>query len=545
MDRLHLLSSLLLVSLIGCGGSDDYGAGAPSNSNVGFGGAQDIGQFRDLLLNGEIPGAATLDANGFFGEHFLKLPEPDCGQPLCLNGMVSVNRDWVDGQYQAVLRVALNSPVDPSTLQANPLDLVVVVDTSGSMADDDRLIYVKQGLSLLIDELGDDDRLGIVSYSSEANAITGLGESTNEELHAIVDGLNAQGGTNIYAGIELGMEMAAEQLSVERQSRVILLSDGLINTGRSSEDVLGLSEEYVSTGIGLTTIGVGDSFNVELMRGLAERGAGNFYFVEDPSAVTEVFTEELNYFVHPLALDLEVSVKTDPSHEIGQVYGTRLWEVLGADGGQMSIPAVFLSSRTTDDSGEGGRRGGGSSLLIEMDRIDGAFEGEAMATVHLKYRLPGTDERIEQDLTVDNPFREQAPEAGYVSHIEMLDTYAVYNVFLGLMRASIEAEEDHSCSLGTIEALESATQDWLDNTPGADLSEDLELIGMFAQNLRSNGADAQWCGSSADERTPWEEDTYYGDDVQACSAGGERGGPLSMAMLLLALGWLRRRRSNG
>lgn len=544
MTRQHLFPSLLLLSLAAaCGGDYAGDASGAGGSNVGFGGAQDIGQFRDILREGGIPGAETLDANGFFGEHFLKLPEPDCGQPLCLAGMVSVNRDWVDDEYQAVLRVAMNSPVDPATLQASPLDLVVVVDTSGSMADDARLDYVKQGLSLLIDELDEDDRLGIVQYSSNANVITSLGESNKEELHAFVDAFVAQGGTNIYAGMQLGMEMAAANLDGERQSRVILLSDGLINTGRSGDDVLSLSEEYVAEGIGLTTIGVGNSFNVELMRGLAERGAGNFYYVEDPSAVTEVFTEELDYFVHPLALDLEVSVQADPSHRIAEVHGTRLWESFGSEGGQVSIPAVFLSSRTSDEPGEDGRRGGGSSLMIAMDRFEGTFDDETMATIQLRYRLPSTDEIIEQELTVDNPFRNEAPASGYVSHFEMLEAYAVYNLFLGLHRASSEAAEDHSCSLATLDALEQTTVRWLEDNPDSDLQADLDLIHMFQGNLREQGAEPEFCGASYDERNPWgEDDIYEGDDVVlGCSAAGRSSGTTGIGLLFLALAWVRRR----
>ena len=541
MIRSHLFLSLALVSLVGCAGGADYdSAGSGGGSNVGFGGAQDIGQFRDILGRGEVPGPNTLDANGFFNEHFTKLPPADCGLDLCLHGMVSVNRDWVEGEYQAVLRVALNTPIDPADLQAKPLDLVVVVDTSGSMIAEGRLDYVKQGLSLLIDELGEDDRLGIVSYSSEATLVAQLGEYSKPELHALVDGFVAMGGTNIYAGMNVGLQMSSEYVSAERQSRLILLSDGLINEGRPEADVISLSDDYVAQGIGLTTIGVGDSFNVDFMRGLAERGAGNFYYVEDPSAVTEVFTEELNYFVQPLALDLEVTVQADPSHQLGEVFGTRLWETQGSDGGRMSIPAVFLSSRTSDDPGENGRRGGGSSLFITMDRLFGDFQSDAMATVQASYRLPGSEEIISQQIVVDNPFRDEAPEAGYVSHIEMLEAYAMYNTFLGLRQASTEAEQDYHCALATLESLTDSGQDWNARNPDADLSADFELIGMFVQNLESLGAQGDLCGQGPDN---WGEDDYYGDDtMRACSAAGGKGGPLSALLLLLALGFVRRTR---
>ncbi len=527
MTRTYLLTSLVLGSLAGCAGDQ-----ADSGGNVGFGGAQDIGQFRDILSRGEIPGPETLDANGFFNEHYTELPKADCGSDLCLHGMVSVSRDWVRNEYQAVLRVALNTSIDPAELTPKPLDLVVVVDTSGSMQADDRLSYVQQGLSLLIDELGENDRLGIVSYSSEAALLAGFGEHTREDLHAMVDGFVAAGGTNIYEGMRVGLQMASENVSVERQTRLILLSDGVITEGRGENDVIVLSEDYVSQGIGLTTIGVGDDFNVDLMRGLAERGAGNFYYLEDPSAVTEVFTEELSYFVQPLALDLEVTVQADPSHSVGEVLGTRLWASQGNDGGRMSVPALFLSSRIDDNPGENGRRGGGSSLFIEMQRRQGSFSGEAMATIQASYRLPGSDEIVSQEIVVDNPFREQEPEAGYVSHIEMLEAYAMYNVFLGLRQASVEAQSDYNCALQTIEELSVATTKWSENNPDYDLSADLVLMRQFSDNLMAKGAESYLCGQG------------YPDEeiIRHCSAGGGTGGMLGFGMVLLALVWVRRRR---
>lgn len=539
----QILVTLSIASLLGCGGEGDFASGGDQGGgNVGFGGAQDIGQFRDILQNGGIPAASTLDANGFFSEHFTELPPADCGQPLCLHGMVSVNRSWLNGKYQAVLRVALNTPLSPGDLEEKPLDLVVVVDTSGSMVSGNRLEYVKQGLGLLIDGMGADDRLGIVQYSTDASLVAGLGEATSEEMHALVEGFVPAGGTNIYGGMSLAMELMSEQLSPERESRVVLLSDGLITVGRNGADVISLAEAHVSEGIGLTTIGVGDDFNVELMRGLAERGAGNFYYVEDPSAVTEVFTEELAYFVHPIAMDLEVAVQSDPSHTVGEVYGTRVWESFGNEGGYMSIPGVFLASRTGDEPGETGRRGGGSSLYIAMDRLTGTFEGEAMATIDVSYRLPGTDEIIEQSIVVDNPFREEVPEAGYVSHAEMLKAYAVYNVFLGLVKATSEAEESYDCALRTVQSLSAETSAWTTHSPSDDLSQDLELVALFADNLELLGADAQWC----DAERPFDAEEEYYDEQRHCSAGGgATGGLLGGALVLLLLGLGRRRTRCG
>jgi Ca-activated chloride channel family protein len=517
------LAGVCLLALAGCG---SQGLDAGGGGNVGFGGAQDIGQFRDLLDRGLIPGADTLDANGFFNEHYTELPPADCGQDLCLHGMVSANPSWLDESDQTVLRVALNTVITPEDLEPKPLDLVVVIDTSGSMAQDDRMRFVKQGMDLLIGELGEDDRLGLVTYATEGS------------VQAELEELTPLGGTNIYEGLELGMQMAANNLSLERQTRVILLSDGNITSGLGPDQVSLMSEGYVADGIGLTTIGVGDNFNLDLMRGLAERGSGNFYYVEDPTAVVEVFTEELNYFSQPIALGLEIEVESANSYRLGEVVGTRLWETDGGETGGISVPALFLSSRVDAEPEENGRRGGGSSLYIAMERVPGAVVGETLATVRASYRLPGSDERISQEIEVVNAVGDELPETGYVSHVEMLKAYAVYNFYLGLREACVQAEWDYNQSLQIVRTLQASATEWNTRVPDADISDDMALLAQFESNLVAQGANDYGDGY---------DDDYYGDDWegrQHCSASGSSASSLGFAFLLLGFIASRRRRSR-
>ncbi|MBA3541096.1 MAG: VWA domain-containing protein, partial [Deltaproteobacteria bacterium] len=148
--------------VVGCSAGAD--SDASGGGGVSFGGAQDIGEFRGILEGGEIPGPSTLDANGFFNEHYNAPPPVSCGHTLCLTPGMAVGYDWLTGAKQATLQISINTAVDPSTYTRKPLSLVVVVDHSGSMAEDQRLDKVKVGLTTLIDNLQDDDRLAIVAF---------------------------------------------------------------------------------------------------------------------------------------------------------------------------------------------------------------------------------------------------------------------------------------------------------------------------------------------------------------------------------------------
>jgi len=148
---------VVLLATAACAGSGDSsaptsGSGGGGGGNVSFGGAQDIGEFRATLDRGEIPASNTLDANGFFNEHFNQTPPATCGGTLCLTPGLSVGRDWLTGKHQATLQIAVNTNVDPTTFHRLPLNLVVVVDHSGSMASDQRLDKVKTGLHTMVEQ---------------------------------------------------------------------------------------------------------------------------------------------------------------------------------------------------------------------------------------------------------------------------------------------------------------------------------------------------------------------------------------------------------
>ena len=437
----------VVVAIAGCGAGGDAGdpnsnpqPGADAGAGgVGFGGAQDIGEFRAILNRGEIPGPSTLDANGFFNEHYNAPPQLTCSGTLCLSPGLSVGKDWLTGGYQAALQLSVNTNVDPAQYQRLPLNLVVVVDHSGSMSADQRLEKVKAGLHTLIDNVLPEDRIALISFDDVVTIDQPFQATLDRaQLHQKVDALQPRGGTNIHDGLKAGFAMLGESPPSEKQNRIIFLSDGLATVGNTSQTaIIQMATQHIARGIGLTTVGVGNDFDVLLMRGLAERGAGNFYYIEDAAAATEVFTEELKYFLSPLALDIEISARTDASRwEMRSVVGSTLWSA-GPAVGTMNVPAVFLASRTTQDPNPttGGRRGGGSMIFIQL--LPHTNVTGKVADLTLSYRAPDSAERITQTLTLDygrDP--QEALDEPYLSYPEMGERYAMYNMVLGFRLAT-------------------------------------------------------------------------------------------------------------
>lgn len=515
-----------------------------AGGNVGLGGAQDLGKLREIVNSGGIPAAATLDAGGFFAEHYVELPAAACGQTLCMTPMLARGTDWLHQRRKTTLQLSLTTPIDPSKLPRLPLDLVVVVDRSGSMSADGRLAKVQAGLRLLVPELGEQDRMMLVAFDDTVQTLTPWNASRAQLLSAI-DRLTPGGSTNLHGGLETGLGLAAAAVTAERQSRVLFLSDGLATAGNTSRaDIVALVERSGVRGIGVSTIGVGREFDLPLMRTLAERGAGNFYFLEDAAAVHEVFTEELAVALTPIALDLRLEVELGAHYSLARLAGRSGW-IGSSRGGVLTVPAAFVASRTGAPPSDG-RRGGGATLFFDLDETD-AVASELVASLRLSYQLPGSSQRISQTASVTNieAAGPQSPQPA-VTHPAMQKLSAMYELYRGLHETLRGAELGSSCALGALERTRAGADRWNRESPDVDITADLALLGKLGDNLRRAGYrapdDVEWSQSYPDCQR--EEPEFVDEELpyqqRACSAGSPTSGlaPLLLGAVLL----LRRRR---
>jgi Ca-activated chloride channel family protein len=471
-------------------GQDGSGGGV----GVGQAGAQDFGLFRQILEDGEVPGPDTLDAMGFFAEHKFDYPEPTCDSEACLHGLLGMRGNMITGNQCTLLQLGMNTPLNVSELPRPPLDLALAIDVSGSMGGAS-IEAVRTGLHRMLDVLEEGDRISVVGYNQEARLLASALDpvTQRQSLELLIDALAAGGGTNIYDGLFLALsEVEAMQVSAEgaRQSRAILLSDGVANEGiTEAVRFSSLAEGYAKLGVGITAIGVGTDFDVSLMRAISDVGAGNFYFLEDPLAVEEVFAEEALTFLVPLALDVEISVDVTGDFLLRQAYGTRDWEASN-ESGKIRIPALFAAGRkSADDPIEGGRRGGGGAILVELMQKTDRNDPDAVATLSMTYTDPLTGEPMVQTHTVENPLSDGSafPEAdGFFTDDTVEKGFVTLNVFAAFdIATSMFADGDVATALGTLEAIIPEVEAWLVDHPDPDIEDDLIYLDLFVENLQA------------------------------------------------------------
>ncbi len=198
-----------------------------------------------------------------------------------------------------------------------PTTLVFLIDTSGSMRDENKLPLVKASLKLLTQELTENDRIAIVTYASEAQALL---ESTPGDQHAeimsVIDSLNANGSTNGEGGLKLAYKVATQHFIDYGTNRVILCTDGDFNVGESDDaPLVQLISGKRKSGVFLSICGFGSgNLKDAKLEQIADKGNGQYHYIDGIGEARKVFLEDLAGMLYTLAKDVKLQVVFNSRH---------------------------------------------------------------------------------------------------------------------------------------------------------------------------------------------------------------------------------------
>ncbi|GBC60275.1 VWA domain-containing protein [Desulfonema ishimotonii] len=271
-----------------------------------------------ILISGLI--AVTCGALAYSG-HTRPSPRPD-PSPLpvsakngtvTLSGNLTQDKIFTGGDGTASLALTIGADEEPATANApaRHVDMVIVLDRSGSM-DGEKIRDARQAVLKLLDQLSPRDRFALVSYSDAVCKHADLCPVTDagrERLTQAVSRISAGGGTNLGAGLQQGLQILSDARKTGNLGRVILISDGLANEGITDPQALGqMAAVALKKEFAVSTVGVGDDFNEQLMTAIADRGTGNYYYLENPGAFARVFEQEFRNTRTAVATALEIRV---------------------------------------------------------------------------------------------------------------------------------------------------------------------------------------------------------------------------------------------
>lgn len=427
---------------------------------------------RRKLTEGALPPAASVRVEEFINYFQYRYQGPTGEAPFAVNFEAAPN-PWQPQHH--IVRVGVQGK--ELAEGSRPRRLTFLVDVSGSMQSEDKIGLVKQSLHLLVDQLGAEDSIALVTYAGSTRVVLEATPVTRREtIHAAIEDLTAGGSTAMGSGLSLAYEQASEAYVKGAENRVLVLSDGDANVGPTSyQDILRTVEDYSKKGITLSTLGFGSgNYKDTTMEQIADKGDGNYTYVDSYAEARRVFGEKLTGTLDTIARDVKIQVDFDPDAVIS-------WRLIGYENRDIA------DRDFRNDKVDAGEVGSGHSVTALYDVIladDALSRGEPLASVHIRAKKPGPDmpaREFETALT-SRAFRADIDDSSQDFRVAVAAAS-----FAEVLRGSRYAAE---LSYADVYAL-------ADGAKRRGLQEDRELCELIARAGQLSGQRGPWGGSVA------------------------------------------------
>ncbi len=220
------------------------------------------------------------------------------------------------------LQIAVQSPAAPA--ERRPLTLTLVLDTSGSMSGQP-IELERAAVKALASTLQAGDIVSAVTWSVGQSAVLqgySVTGPDDPQILAMADSLDADGGTDLNAGLQAGYALAKTYQGKDRINRVVLISDGMANVGVTEESVIGAAaEDQDAEGIYLVGVGVGDGINDTLMDAVTDAGRGAYVFLDSAEEAKRMFVDRFAETILVAARDVRIELTLPPYFKIQKFYG--------------------------------------------------------------------------------------------------------------------------------------------------------------------------------------------------------------------------------
>lgn len=339
---------------------------------------------RSYLSRGALPSPGAVRIEEMINYFGYEYAGPTDGSPFRVQVDLGV-APWAP--EHRLVRVAMKGK-DAKLATQDGVNLVFLVDTSGSMNAPNKLPLLKKGFQMMVDKLGPSDRVAIVAYAGSAGLVLpSTPASGKADILAALDRLEAGGSTNGGAGIDLAYKIAADNFTRGGVNRVILATDGDFNVGTTSNDALvTLIQEKAKTGVFLSVLGFGmGNLNDSLLEKIADKGNGMYAYIDDEAEAKRAMVDGMGSLI-TIAKDVKIQIEWNPSE-------VAAYRLLGYEN------RVMAARDFNDDRKDAGDLGAGHTVtaLYEVVPLGRPIAGApgAVLTVKLRYKEPaGTESKL-------------------------------------------------------------------------------------------------------------------------------------------------------
>ncbi len=268
---------------------------------------------RSSLMNGQLPPAEAVRIEEMVNYFPYDYPAPDAGEAPFRPTVTVTGTPW--NPDTQLMHIALQGRM-PATDDRPPLNLVFLIDTSGSMDQPDKLPLLKQSFRLMLGQLNPADEVAIVTYAGSAGRVLDATPASDRAtILAALDRLHAGGSTAGQEGLQQAYATAEGMAADGEVSRIILATDGDFNVGiHDPEELKDFIAEKRDTGTYLSVLGFGrGNLDDATMQALAQNGNGQAAYIDTLSEAQKVLVDQLTGALFPIANDVKIQVEFNPA----------------------------------------------------------------------------------------------------------------------------------------------------------------------------------------------------------------------------------------
>ena len=329
---------------------------------------------RRFLNNGTLPPRDAVRIEEMVNYFGFAYPQPGGRAPF------SVTTELVESPWNPRHRLALIGLQGRDSFDDDrtPRNLVFLIDVSGSMASDDKLPLVRNGMRMLADTLQPRDRVAIVVYAGHSGVVLPATTGDRKDvIHRAIAGLQAGGSTNGAAGIRLAYDIARQHFVRGGVNRVILATDGDFNVGVTSrEELMQLIEHERRSGVYLSVLGVGTgNLKDATMEMLADKGNGNYAYLDSLQEAHRVLVREAASTLVAIAKDVKIQIEFNPQTVLA-------YRLIGYEN------RLLRAADFNDDRKDAGEIGEGHSVTALYEIVPAGIEMPGPSVDPLRYQPP-------------------------------------------------------------------------------------------------------------------------------------------------------------
>jgi len=266
---------------------------------------------RRQIAHGMEPAGIRIEELINYFDYSYPAPKPGSEHPFSITTEVSAC-PWAPGHLLAQIAIQGMRLQNTEEIANN---VVFLIDVSGSMNSANRLPLVIESMKLLLNKLGENDIISIVTYAGSDRIIAdSVSGSETRRLTRMIDDLKAGGSTAGASGLRTAYELASKNYIEGGNNRIILATDGDFNVGESSVDaIIKLVEAERDRGIFISVLGYGmDNLKDNIMEAIASNGNGNYAYIDNIQEAKKVLVDEFDSTMFTIAKDVKIQVEFNP-----------------------------------------------------------------------------------------------------------------------------------------------------------------------------------------------------------------------------------------